>query len=375
MDWIKQNTFLAAFSGVMIAGVLGLGFFAFSSWKGYSAAVDDFEQTREALDRLENSALHPNPDNVAKVRAAVDDYDKSVTDLFTKLKAAQKPLPADLDPTKFGESIQAKLAPLQEKAAGKDISLGDNFYLGMDRYRNKTPDEKVLPMLEWSLGGIALLTDLALGAGIETLNEFRFYEQGWENPGAEPEEERPRNRRDRDRRRRNTGSGSSSGGGATVKPADVIDSARVRLRVTGTPDSITRLMNDISNNKEYFYWVRWAKIANEKVSGPDRHATFAPQPIEQDAGAGDALPGDAQPVTPPPTDATPPADAGTPADGDAAAPAPEAAATFPEEVAPAMRDVFPILGTERLRADLLIDIPRFRDPPAPEKKESGRSSR
>ena len=60
MDWIKQNTFLATFGGIMLLGILGLGFFAFSSWNGYSAAINDFDSTRTKLTGLEGAPLHPN---------------------------------------------------------------------------------------------------------------------------------------------------------------------------------------------------------------------------------------------------------------------------------------------------------------------------
>ena len=60
MDWIKQNNFLATFGGIMLLGILGLGFFAFSSWKGYSKAIEEFDDTRSKLENLESSSLHPD---------------------------------------------------------------------------------------------------------------------------------------------------------------------------------------------------------------------------------------------------------------------------------------------------------------------------
>jgi hypothetical protein len=130
------------------------------------------------------------------------------------------------------------------------------------------------------------------------------------------------------------------------------------MRLTGTPDSITKFFNLVSNNEEYFFWVRWAKIANETPKGPDRNLTFAPIPVGDDPLVDGGVP------APPETEA-PPAD--PPAEGDPAAAA-EPVVPF-VEVAPAMIDVFPILGTERLRADVVIDIVRFRDPPAPKKED------
>ncbi len=66
MDWIKQNNFLATFGGIMLVGILGLGFFVISSWKGYSAAIEEFDETRSKLESLEGSTLHPNPGESAK---------------------------------------------------------------------------------------------------------------------------------------------------------------------------------------------------------------------------------------------------------------------------------------------------------------------
>ena len=111
MDWIKQNNFLATFGGIMLVGILGLGFFVISNWKGYSAAIVEFDDTRSKLESLEGSSLHPNPENLKMVETAVDAYEKSVDDLYTKLKSEQPELPTDVDVTKFGEKIQERLNP------------------------------------------------------------------------------------------------------------------------------------------------------------------------------------------------------------------------------------------------------------------------
>jgi len=352
MDWIKQNNFLATFGGIMLVGILGLGFFVISSWKGYSAAIEEFDDTRSKLESLEGSTLHPNPENLQMVKTAVDAYETSVTALYTKLKSEQPTLPTEVDVTKFGENIQEKLGPFMDSAKAKGITIGDNFYMGMDRYRTEQPpnDTEILQKLEWSLGGIAVLAGLTVEAGIESIDEFRRYEEPWENPSAraaEPEK-KPSTRRGG---RREPAKPAST----MAKMADITEKSRVRMRLTGSPESVTEFLNLVSNNKEYFFWTRWSKISNEVAKGPDRNQIYTAIPVGDDPVADGDVPADDDPPVAPP------------AEGDAVAPG------VIEEVAPAMIDVFPILGTERVRADVVIDIVRFRDPPAPKKEENKRS--
>ncbi|MFT4547250.1 MAG: hypothetical protein ACI9UA_000188 [Pseudoalteromonas tetraodonis] len=338
MDWIKQNTFLATYSGITLIGFLGLGFFAFSAWKSSSAAIGEFDSTRDTLDRLENAQLHPDTENLEKVKTEVDGYVASVDALMKKLEAAQKPLPTDVDVTKFGEKIQAELAPFQVRAKQLGVIMGDNFYMGMDKYRTETArNTEVLQKLEWSLGGISHLAKLTLDSEVDSVNAFKRFIEAWELEAVKPAEpvKKPRNNR-RSNRNRDDKTASSKEA-ATVKTADVIEVSRIRMQVTGAPDSINELINKLSNDKEYFYWIRWAKIGNQTPAGPSRTKTYTPTRVD--------------------------ADAGVPAVVDDGSDEPPAF----EEKRSAMIDVFPILGTEQVRADLLIDIVRFREPASPEK--------
>jgi hypothetical protein len=350
MDWIKQNNFLATFGGIMLAGILGLGFFAISNWKGYSAAIEKFDDTRSKLESLESSPLHPNPENLQKVKTEVDAYEKAVNELYAKLKEEQPPLPTEVSVTEFGQKIQDRLNPFMDKAKGLNITVGDSFYMGMDKYRGQQPpdDEEILSKLEWSLGGIANLVNLTVDSGIESIDEFRRYEEPWENPNAKPAVAAPAPR-SRDRGRRTPAAAPVS---SLSKMADVTEASRVRMRLTGSPDAISQFFNLVSNDEEYFYWTRWSKVSNEVAKGPDRGRVYSPVPVGDDPVADGDVPAE---LTPPVAPA---------ADGD------PAVAVVPEvETAPAMIDVFPILGTERVRVDVVIDIVRFRDPPAPEKEE------
>ena len=104
--------------------------------------------------------------------------------------------------------------------------------------------------------------------------------------------------------------------------------------------------------------------------GPDRNQVFNPIPADDDPDAAGNIPvPDPVAVDEAAPDPAPDPDAPEGGDADPVAP------VIPEvEVAPAMIDVFPILGSERVRLDIVIDIVRFRDPPAP-KKEEKKSSR
>lgn len=354
MDWIRQNTFLASFGGIMLLGVLGLGFFTFSSLRGASAARETFETTRTDLARLEGSKLHPDSENLQKVKLQVDAYEKSVNDLYSKLEAAQQPLPTSTDVTKFGEKVVEKRDLFLEKAKdtvpdGKQepgIVVGDSFYMGMDRYRtqNLRNDTDLLQKLEWQLGGIEELVNLALQAKVQSIDQFRRYSEPWEDGKvAEPAATTPK-RGGRPTR------GAKPAAAKAVEMADVMESARVRIRLTGTPDAVNEFFNLVSNNKKYHFWTRWAKVANETPSGPLRLQDYTPIPVGDDPDAG--VGGEPQRNEAPEN----PGEVG----GDA--------------FQPPMIDVFPILGGERVRAEMVIFIVRFREPAEPKPKPKSRSN-
>jgi len=373
MDWIRQNNFLAAFGGIMLAGILGLGFYVFSSYKGYSAALESFDSKKNELQNLERKPLHPDPKNLEMVRARAETVESDVEGGLSKVIGTHPPLPPVMNIDQFNPRVNSLVAPITEKAGSLDIILPSGFYLGMDDYKGTLPEQGALQRLAWQLDGIAHLSDLVLDSGVSHFEQLKRYKSAWENkPKVEPKltakEKKAKEKRERRNRSR---SGKKS---APVKSGPnldtVMENARVRVKLTGSPESITKFLNLVSNDDKYFYWIRWAKIGNEKPSGPLSGELFQKTP----AGAMDAEGEEVDPATPA---EAPRPDPSAPAPPDPSAPAPETPDETEvgegEESAPApapvpltietvpMIDIFPILGNERVSVDAVIDIVRFRD--------------
>ncbi len=87
-----------------------------------------------------------------------------------------------------------------------------------------------------------------------------------------------------------------------AKMADITEKSRVRMRLTGSPESVTEFLNLVSNNKEYFFWTRWSKISNEVAKGPDRDQIYTAIPVGDDPVADGDVPADDDPPVAPPAE-------------------------------------------------------------------------
>ena len=345
---MKDNKFPAVFGGLMAVGVLGLGYFAFSSWSSLKKATTDYTNTSNLVTQLRKSKLFPNDVNLAGKIEQVDAYEASVDALQEKLVTSQRALKA-VPQQEFPKILLSTYEKTSAAAAAAKVTLPDNFYFGMEVYKNGLPPEVACSLLEWQLDGISFLTNILIDEGVESLDSMTRQLTPVESPDYK-EEPDPR----------------AQGGKKTApvrmklgedelvyEPDRVMDGYRFSLTFTSDHGAWEKVLSRITNEKSFFYWIRDLRVENERKEGPAKGQPFTPIPVDDPlAAAPEVAP---EPVAEPAPTSGDPAVAEPTAAIDAPAPAFEAA-----PVTQAMIDVREILGTEKVRAHLVIDLVRFK---------------
>jgi hypothetical protein len=362
---MKENKFFAVFGSIMAVGVIGLGFFLFKGWSDYKKQRAEYQETTDSVLLLKKKKLFPNAPHLELKKQQVADYVAKAEALQAKLLATQ----ADLKPVRQ-EDFPNILLKTYEKTAdfakSKGIGLPENFYFGMEIYKDGRPPEQAVSLLEWQLDAINTLTNTLIEAGVSSVDTVKREPSALESKGS-ADEDSGKNARGKNNNKNAPGKNEIAGG-VPYNPEAVMDAYRVEIITTGRYEALVEALNSISNNSNFFYWVRYMRVENEKKESPRRDDVFSPAPV-----AGQLIPPPPVAVVEPEPEPEPeavPVDEGAapvdPAAGDPAAVVVEQPAFVAPVAAPqfelAMMDVREIFGTEQTKAHLVIDLIRFKTP-------------
>ncbi|MDF1816115.1 MAG: Amuc_1100 family pilus-like protein [Verrucomicrobiales bacterium] len=330
---MNSKTWLTVFVVVAVLLIGASGFFAFSSANKYSVSKENWDDKVGTINSLERKDLYPNQDNVEKLKSEVEGYNKAVEELYDSLDQFQKDLNKELKNIEFQDIVKNKVNSFRKFAADSNFEIQQNesFELGFDAYSNSLPTPKIVPILDYELNAIDHLLRKMITAGSESMYLFSRDLIPGEVGGPEKQDD------------------------------SVVHKYPVRIGIEASHKAFQSFMNSVSNDREYFYVVRVLQVQNEVEEGPlksdgeqQRIPTFVNRETQSPAGI--------EQMT----------DWGYPnADVDDIIKAAEAAGYMASG-----RDARVLMGQERLRIFIVIDIVRFLDPSevtmeVPIKEESG----
>ncbi len=357
---MKDKKFQVVFGSIMGVGVLGLGYFLFAGWSTNKKLGAEYVETDQNVLSLQKKKLYPNGPNLEKKKEAVAEYVAKVSALQDKVARAQR----DLKPVsqqQFPNIISAKYNEVVALAKERGVSLPENFYFGMEVYKNALPKPHACSILEWELDAIHFLVSMFIEAGVESI-------------GALTRETLPQEAADYDAEKAKEELEKSlttpKGPDVEYQPGRVMETLGFTIKVAGTHDAIQRALTGMANASEYFYWPRQFRIENARKDGPLKGEVFVPRALRIEDLAPEPEP-EPEPTTPDATD--PPSDDGTTGDAEAALPDPidDIGAEIAE---PAMIDARTIFGDELIHLELDIDLVRFKAPDAPAPDEGTASN-
>jgi len=351
---MKDNKFFTLYGIITAIAVLGSGFFFFKSWSGDKKQFAEYQETADKVGFLKKNKLFPNSANLEDKKAQVAEYLEKSEALRKKLIEAQRDL-KDIPQQDFPNILLSTFNKTSDTAKSKGVTLPENFYLGMEIYKDGLPLTPAVPVLEWQLDGINTFVNILLESGISAIEKLDRERLDVELRDTEKDKEKNRGN--------NSNSAGSGGKGADIayEPEAVIDAHRFTITFESEHEAFVAALNKISNDPSFFYWVRAMRVENEKKEGPLRGEAFVPEPaplLNEGAAAPAAAP------EPAPEEVVDPAAA--PEEG---APVGEVPEELVDEIAaiedvavfnPAMIDVREIFGTEKIKAQLIVDIVRFK---------------
>jgi len=321
MSWIQQNKVPAAILGVSAIGAAGLGFMLFSAYSSYSTTLDQFDAVNNSLASLKSATLAPTPENLAIKQGLVKEF----TDASGKLSLVLNTLQIDNKPTtdtEFQAKLKTTIADSRKTASEHGMGLPAIYNLAFDKYTSELPksNEQATELSGYLDAVNSIVTSFAK-AGVKQVEMLERSDLESEKGVSTKPAPRPQQRP-----------------GAQNRPAPAAapklsERRQVRAMLTLDQAALQVVMSNLASPSEmpYFTVVRLLRIENERQDGPLRSEMNIPVP--QEPTGGDA-PQIEIPGAPP-------------------------KAEQPATISPAPVDSVAVLGNEKLRVFLEIDLVYF----------------
>lgn len=279
----KKDKFLPVYFSVLGAGVLGLGYMAWSASSASDEAEAKYQSAVTQLKDLESEPIARNAENADKKKADVEAYVKQVQELSTTMLARQAPVPAIGNEIFQRELSQARDAILAA-AKDKNVKIDPEFSFGMDRYLAAFPESGAAPKLKAQLDALVFLTTAAMDAGLTEINSIVRTELDFEKEKKEltPEEKK---KADEEKKRAEAAAKKTAvqkgkdknapkeTPATTLDDKEVVERQPVMFTVTGKNDSVLRFLETLANaspenNAPHFIVIRTLRVENEMKDGP-----------------------------------------------------------------------------------------------------------
>jgi hypothetical protein len=238
---MNHKVWLTTFGIFAALFIGGSAFYAFSGYSKYSEAMGSWDVKVRTIESLERKVPYPSEGNAEALAGKKDEFEKAVLELFESLEAFQRPLDAQLANTVFQGNVKQRVQSFREYAKTEGMELLDDpqaFQLGFDSYATDIPKPELVPYLDYELEAIDKLLRQLVDTDTEALLTF----ERDPIPGEE--------------------------GGAERQESSVVHKYPIRLRIRAKHDSFQSFINQMANDKEFFYILRVLKVKNESPEGP-----------------------------------------------------------------------------------------------------------
>lgn len=254
MKLLQENPFI---SGLVVVALLilgGGGFFLFSSIDEATRAQEDYEGKVTQLHQLQNTAPYPNSANLQKMESGTAEMKQVLQALREEINKSQ-PGPAEgVTPQQFQDDLRKAVLRIQAKAEALEVSLGEDFYLGFNRYQTALPRPEATGELTRQLN---VLEDL-----MNRLIETRVAEIGLQRQELPIEE------------------------GKTPEQVPLVARENITLSLTGDQGRVRLAMNSILDLPQLLT-IRAISLRNSQTLGPARETD--PSALEKPAQSNQPL--------------------------------------------------------------------------------------
>jgi hypothetical protein len=239
---MNSKVWLTTFGVAAFLVIAGTGFYAFSNFGKYQEALGTWDAKVSTIESLEKRVPYPNEENAKAVEELVGSYRTSVASLSETLKSFQRPLNQELANTEFQQRVKKRVEDFRafSQENGFEIIAENGFHLGFDAYAEVVPTQELVPELDYELEAIDYLLRKLVASGSKTMTSFE----------RDPIPGEP--------------------GGLEKKEDGVVQKYPVRIRFQGSHEVLQTFINDLANDRQFFYVVRVLKVKNENEEGPPK---------------------------------------------------------------------------------------------------------
>lgn len=245
-----MKTWLTLYALVTILLIGAATAFCFITFKKNSESKLSWDDHIRTIKTLSKKEPTPKPKAVADMKEMVQNYEKSINELYQGLNKFQKPLDTSMNSVGFKDAFSQKVEEFRAFAREKNFEIIDQeeFKIGFDVYENTVPPLEIVGVLNYELGAIDYLLRLLISSGVESLDYFK----------------------------RDLIPGEANG--PKEQAIRTVHKYPVRVGIRTTHKAFQNLMNSLSKDSEYFYVVRILKVSNETEEGPLKVAEGFSQP-------------------------------------------------------------------------------------------------
>ncbi len=243
MSLNRNQTTLCAIGGVFAVGAAALGWFLWSAIDESSEALEERNNSMDAIDRYYSAKVFPSKESLEAVKANTEEM--AMWRESSKLVASRgdKAFAETTPPSfkQFLQSEQVRLSALPGKVDGRICAQG--FAFGFDKYLGQSPtmpEKADLPKLQRQLDFIAEAVELFSEVGVDEVKAVKRDE----SPAAQAEEDAPAQR---------PGKKGKKGKSAAADEGPLATSLDYSFQLLASPKALVSLMNRL--NSEFRFTV------------------------------------------------------------------------------------------------------------------------
>jgi hypothetical protein len=253
MNWIKQNTFLAGFFGVMIVGVGALGFLLFTAMGQAEQAATRYSDLSGRYTRQQNLPLSPNQKNLNALVAQKQEAVEAIKAFQATVAKMTFPT-EEMSPEQFQDKLKAVRNSIVEKAAGT-TALPEKTFFGFEMYEGQPPTKEAATPLGHELKAVEWMFNQLIESKVTEVKDIKR--------APLPEETKA------------TAGGKNQKGGKGLMSSHQFD-----MTLTCQQKSLGLFLNTLLGAKApQFYLLRSIVVKNSVPTGPPRAAdAAAPKP-------------------------------------------------------------------------------------------------
>lgn len=172
MDWLKNNPFLGGLA-IGTAALTGAAlYFAMGARQELDLQKEEFTSLMGQLSSVQSSKPFPNQANLNLASAELEQAQKILSELSSKVAEQSAPLNPQLTPQQFQDALNTTVAKIAATAAKNSVTLPENFYLGFDQYRAQPPTPSASPQLGQQLQSIAEAVNILLASKVSSITSI-----------------------------------------------------------------------------------------------------------------------------------------------------------------------------------------------------------